>query len=124
MINFPKSGACLHHEVIAKALEEDKMKEMKYYFEKYKELEPKVDTDQLLDNYIQQVSDQQNQIGELQKTIMELREQTKQHQKELIKKDLLHIILEGYEIDDEEEVGVSSETLDDIVDYILERENK
>ena len=83
-----------------------------------------MDNNKILDGYIQQISDQQNQIGELQKTIMELREQTKQHQKELIKKDLLHIISEGYEIDGEEEVGVSSETLDEIVDYILERENE
>lgn len=119
MINFPKSNACLYHEAIAKALEEDKMKEMKYYFEKYKETEGKTDNDQLLDNYIQQVSDQQNQIGELQKTIMELREQTKQHKKDLIKKDLYHILDRGewsYEID--------STSIDDIVDYILERENK
>lgn len=119
LTSTPKSGACLHHEVIAKALEEDKMKEMKYYFEKYKENEGKTDNDQLLDNYIQQVSDQQNQIGELQKTIMELREQTKQQRKDLIKKDLLHILELGYW-----DNMLPDNALNEIVDYILERESK
>lgn len=75
----------------------------------------------LLDNYIQQFSDQQNQIGELQKTIMELREQIREqireHEREFIRKDLLHIL--NAEVDDLEDG-----TIDEIVDYILERENK
>lgn len=79
---------------------------------------------ELLDTYIQQDLDQKNMIGELQLKIYELQNQIEDSKKDLIKKDLLHIISEGYEIDNDEEVGVSSETLDDIVDYILERENK
>lgn len=115
LTSTPKSGACLYHEAIAKALEEDKMKEMKYYFEKYKETEGKTDNDQLLDNYIQQVSDQQNQIGELQKTIMELREQIEDSKRELIEKDVENI-LDGE--------GLSDYLINQLVDYILERENK
>jgi hypothetical protein len=60
-----------------------------------------------------------NEIVELNKTITTLRSQTEEHQKDLIKKDLYHILDKGewsYEID--------STSIDDIVDYILERENK
>lgn len=79
----------------------------------------KTDNDQLLDNYIQQVSDQQNQIGELQKIIMELRSKVEENKRNLILKDIERIFDDFLHIPD------GTTTLkDDLVDYILERENK
>ena len=74
------------------------------------------ENNQLLDNYIQQVSDQQNQIGELQMIIAELKYQVSTHKKELIKKDIVHIL-------EEEAFEIEDSTINEIVDYILEREN-
>lgn len=85
---------------------------------KMEETKQKTNND-LVDTYIHQVIDQQNQIGELQKTIKELRSKIEENKRDLILKDIERIFDEFMHIPD------GTTTLkNDIVDYILERENK
>ena len=123
MEDYPKSNACIHHEVIAKAIEEDKIKEMKYYFEKYKELEikPTLEVPKSTgsvayteEEMIQrQLSSYRNEIADLKDEIKALQDQLLNQKRDSIKSDIERI-MDGKVF--------PNYILDDIVEYILDRE--
>jgi hypothetical protein len=76
-----------------------------------------VDNNELLNTYIQQIDDQEYQIIELKKNVWDLKNQIEDYKKELIKKDIIHIL-------EEEAFEIEDETINEIVNYIIKRENK
>ena len=76
-----------------------------------------VDNNELLNTYIQQIDDQEYQIIELKKNVWDLKNQIEDYKKELIKKDIIHIL-------EEEAFEIEDETINEIVNYIIKKENK
>lgn len=128
ILNFPKSNACLMDEAWKKEKEEAKMKEMKYYFEKYKELETKTptfevpkSTGSLVEIYKpltpeEQIKRLEDRNRELNETIIKLREEHEDYllnEKRRPYKINIEGILKG--------TNVPEEKILEIVDYIIDR---
>jgi len=76
-----------------------------------------IEYDRLLDSYIQKFNDQQAQIVELKLTILDLNNKLDSSVKQSIKNDLINIL--GAQANE-----ITDSAINDIVNYILEREIK
>jgi hypothetical protein len=76
-----------------------------------------IEYDRLLDSYIEKINDQQAQIVELKLTILDLNNKLDSSVKQSIKNDLINIL--GAQADE-----ITDSAINDIVNYILEREIK
>lgn len=76
-----------------------------------------IEYDRLLDSYIQKFNDQQAKIVELKLTILDLNNKLDSSAKQSIKNDLINIL--GAQANE-----ITDSAINDIVNYILEREIK
>lgn len=76
-----------------------------------------IEYDRLLDSYIEKLNDQQAQIVELKLTILDLNNKLDSSVKQSIKNDLINIL--GAQANE-----ITDSSINDIVNYILEREIK